>query len=111
MKKLHWLILVCGLFVSTSFGCNKNSNDNSLSKLDNQNVPGLILYYGDPAVDGCGWMIEINKVIYSPITLDDAFKKDSLKVILDYQTLSTTWNCGWRNPGYPQIKISNIKQL
>ena len=59
--------------------------------------------------NGCGWLIKIDSLLYAPTTLDSEFKKDSLKVILDYDILSTTWNCGWRKPGYIQINIERIK--
>jgi len=80
MKKVKLVLILFGIIGITTFSCNDNLDSLSV----NQNTPGLVLYYGDPAVDGCGWMIEINKVAYSPILLDSGFKKDSLKVILDY---------------------------
>jgi len=107
MKKVKIFLILLGMIGIVAFSCKKNKLD-SLSI--NQNLQGLILYYGDPAVDGCGWMIEINKVAYSPILLDSTFRKDSLKVILDYQLLASTWNCGWRSPGYNQIEIKAIKK-
>ena len=83
-------------------GCEKENEP------DVQNVNGLVLYYGDTAADGCGWIIKMNNVEYSPINLDSKFQEDSLEVILDYDTLTSTWNCGWRKPGYQQIQIITI---
>ncbi len=77
-------------------------------KLDMKNSEGLVLYYGDPSVDGCGWMIKIDTTVYSPINLDSIFQKDSLEIILNYDTLISTWNCGWRDPGYQEIEIKEI---
>lgn len=104
MKHFKYIIFLCGITGIIAWGCEKN-------KQDTLNSTGLILDYGDPAVDGCGWMIEINKLVYSPKSLDSSFRKDGLKVIIDYQQLSTIWNCGWRSPGYKQIEIKNIKKL
>jgi hypothetical protein len=72
---------------------------------------GLVLYYGSPAVDGCGWVIRIDKVDYSPMNLDAKFEKDSLKVVVNYQILKSTFICGDGVGRYQQIKITSIKQL
>lgn len=75
-----------------------------------QDKKGIILYYGEPGFDGCGWMVKVDNTIYSPIEqLDLHFQKDSLVVILDYDTLESYWNCGWREPGYQQIDIKKIE--
>ena len=44
-------------------------------------------------------------------TIDAAFQKANLNVNLSFVVLTTTWNCGWRVPGYKQIKIINIKKV
>jgi hypothetical protein len=72
-------------------------------------VKGLVMYYGSPSVDGCGWMIEIDTIVYSPINLESTFQKDSLEIILDYDTLTSRWNCGWIKPGYQEIELKEIK--
>jgi hypothetical protein len=83
---------------------------------DNKNEPtlesanGLVLNYGDPAADGCGWVIQVDKVIYSPVNLDTTFQQDSLKVAVVYQSLSSYSLCGWLTPGYREIKITSIKK-
>ncbi len=70
----------------------------------------MVVYEGDPSVDGCGWLIQHGENFYSPVNLDPDFKTDSLKIILSYRTLESTWNCGWRTPGYVQIEIVEIKK-
>jgi hypothetical protein len=100
------IIFLCGIIGITAYSCGKDEKKMSSQK---QNVSGMVLYFGEPAVDGCGWLIKIDSVIYSPISLDSMFKKDSLKVILDYDILNSAWNCGWREPGFLQIEIKNIK--
>jgi hypothetical protein len=102
MKTTILKISVFALFFSLmGAGCEKE--EPSMKKAN-----GLVLYYGNPAVDGCGWMIKIDSIEYSPTNLDSMFQQDSLKVILDYDTLNSTWNCGWREPGYQQIQIIEI---
>jgi hypothetical protein len=64
--------------------------------------------FGEGGVDGCGWIIRVDNIEFSPINLDLKYRKDSLKINLDYDTLTSTWNCGWRDPGYQQIQIKSI---
>ncbi len=104
MKKIKLTIFLVLSLVFLAISCEKKD------ELNQYHTNGLVLYYGDPAVDGCGWMIKIDTVVYAPINLDANFQKDSLKVVVDYQTLKSTWNCGWRSFGYQQIKIGYIKQ-
>ena len=105
MKKLPFTFLFVFIFGFISFSC-KQSNDMSGS----QYSKGLIRYLGDPAVDGCGWMIQINDSIYAPTNLDTKFKIDSLNIVLNYNILTSAWNCGWRIPCYRQITITDIQK-
>jgi hypothetical protein len=100
-------IFLCGIIVISSFNCSKTN----LKSSEQKDVSGMVLFQGDPAVDGCGWLIKIDTMMYSPINLSANFQKDSLKVILGYERLNSTWNCGWRIPGYYQIKIINIQKI
>ena len=106
MKPIKAILFLCGIIVISAFSCNKNY----ITSSERQDVLGMVLFKGDPAVDGCGWLIKIDTVLYSPIILGTNFQKDSLKVILDYELLNSTWNCGWRIPGYFQINIKNIQK-
>lgn len=90
------------LFSLMGAGCEKSNETNILTG------NGLILYYGDPAVDGCGWVIEVKDTTYYPTNLDPKFQKDNLEVTVNYRILSSTWNCGWRDPGYQEIELSKI---
>lgn len=102
MKTILKISMVFLPLVIMGAGCEKNNETDILTG------SGLILYYGDPAVDGCGWVIEVKDITYSPTNLDPKFKKDSLEVILNYRILKSIWNCGWRNPGYQEIELSEI---
>lgn len=96
-----------GLLFILILGCKKNDQNNSMIY---QNISALVLNYGDPSVDGCGWMVKTDKDIYSPVNLNNDYKKDSLIIFMDYEILSTTWNCGWRTPGYKEIQINKIRK-
>ncbi len=106
MKKIDVISLLFILvLVFEIFGCKQNSEE-----VGSQYQKGLILYLGDPAVDGCGWMVQVNDSLYSPINLDPKFQVESLKVTLNYTVLSSTWKCGWRTPGYKEINIGSIQK-
>ncbi|MFZ5986710.1 MAG: hypothetical protein ACOYWZ_06260 [Bacillota bacterium] len=106
MKKLKLLsiFLLAPFYMGLlSAGCEKDD-------IIIENSHGIVLYYGNPSVDGCGWMIKIDTLLYSPINLDSVYQKDSTKVLLDYKILTSIWNCGWRQPGYQQIEILKISK-
>ena len=95
------LMLTVGII---AVSCDKKSDPNL------QSANGLVLNYGNPEVDGCGWVIQVDTVVYSPVNLNTNFQQGNLKVIVDYQILNTYFSCGWRTPGYRQIKITSIKK-
>ena len=88
-------------------GCAKKEEPNNNIKAE-----GLILDYGSPASDGCGWVIKINGNVYSPVELlDSKFQKDSLKINIEYRILPTQSTCGgWRTSGYVKIEILKISK-
>lgn len=100
LKILSVLVII---FLVSSFSCKKDEQ-----KSKTEMATGMVLFFGEPAVDGCGWVIKIDTVTYSPIELDSKFKIDSLKVKLNYEILNSRWHCGWREPGYFQIIIKTI---
>jgi len=71
-----------------------------------------IINGGAVAADGCGWLIKINtgNQEYSPVSLPDGFKTDSLKVVIIYQLLTTKFHCGnvVNSSGITQIKLISI---
>jgi len=99
----------CALFLILAIGMSTVSCDTK-SDQGLQTTKGLVLNYGNPEVDGCGWVIKVDTVVYSPVNLDTAFKQDSMKVKINYQILNTYFSCGWRTPGYREIKITSIKK-
>jgi hypothetical protein len=104
MKAIILKISFIFLFLSSmGAGCEKKEEQDNI-----QIKQGLVLNYGDPSVDGCGWVIQINEIIYSPLKLDAEFQKDSLKINIEYRVLNATATCGWYNPGYSKIEIIKI---
>jgi hypothetical protein len=105
MKALKLIMFLTGVIVIISLGCRKEKDTASALRV---NAKGLVLFAGDPSVDGCGWLIQIDTINYSPIILDSEFKKDSLHILVDYELLNSKFRCGWREPGLSQIEIKKI---
>ena len=100
------LLKLLSLFLITLFifsYCNKEVNETIKDE-------AIILYEGDPAVDGCGYFLSINEVKYKPIELASDFSKDGLIVNVEYQLLDNKWYCNWQEKEYPLIKIVNISK-
>ena len=95
------------LCITAVLSCKKNSTNPSVT------ANALVLNYGDPAADGCGWIIKITGTdsTYSPVTLADAYKTDSLKVTISYTLADSKFNCGWLpGGGVTQIKLGTISK-
>jgi hypothetical protein len=98
--------LLMGLTIVLSIACYKIKEKNFDSKIMEKS--GLVKNYGNPAVDGCGWVVEIDKIDYSPENLPAEFQKDSLDVHLKFQLLDEIANCGFSKNAYDKIKIRLI---
>ena len=72
----------------------------------------LVVWLGEPSLDGCGWMINldvdgINHDWY-PDALADEFKVDSLAVDISYQMTSDSSFCGLDPTKIPVIELVEI---
>lgn len=103
ISKILKLSLFCLVLNFIGIGCEKDQES------DIEDVAGILLFYGSPAADGCGWIVKIDGTGYSPINLEPISKKDSTEVILSYDTLGYTMHCGWRDSGYEKIQINEIE--
>ena len=74
---------------------------------------GFVRNLGDPAVDGCGWVIELlfSDVIvgYRPDKLAEEFKVDGLEVTVEYKQTLEQSPCG-KLQTIPVIKIFSIQE-
>ncbi|WKV10741.1 hypothetical protein [Marivirga harenae] len=116
MKKLksaipvaYLRILVFFLFALFVMSCDNQSPVDE-GPPDHEDVSALIVFDGSPAVDGCGWLIQIDQEFQAPVNLDSAFMIESLEVVLSYNFLESNRLCGWRDPGYKEIEILEIKK-
>jgi hypothetical protein len=97
---LIFILVLPALIISS---CKKGTNDIKAN--------AIIIDTGDPAADGCGWLIKINSTdsTYSPKNLPVLYQIDSLKVHISYKRLTTRFGCGMSpGHGYYQIQLDAI---
>lgn len=100
MRKLSKIIILLGLTLFMAFSCDKEE--------DYITSDAIIIDAGDPAVDGCGWLIEISNETFKPTELGEEFHENNLFVTIEYQVLDSEWTCGWILEKYKEINIKSI---
>jgi hypothetical protein len=98
--RLLFLFVVFTLFISS---CTK----------EDEYHHAIVRDGGDVAVDGCGWLIEMEStgLIYKPVQFPDTFKTDGLEVTLVYVSLDSKANCGFAPLVYDEIRILKIRPI
>jgi hypothetical protein len=76
-------------------------------------VNAIVINEGDPAADGCGWLIKTaTDTIFHPTNLSTKYQVDSLKIHINYHKLADKFECGGipesLNGGIPEIQIDAI---
>lgn len=98
------------LFLVVSCGCCKETTSSQEGCKDCLTSEGVMGYYGDPATDGCGWLIEIGNEKYSL----NKFKKNdfeiSERVKIVYKKTDKLFHCTW-NLKYTIIETIKIEEL
>lgn len=69
----------------------------------------LVRYSGDIAVDGCGWVLDMESGTVHPTNLEVEFQQDSLLVEISYKESSGTFNCGF-GTSLKQIELLSISK-
>ncbi|MFD1255295.1 hypothetical protein ACFQ3S_00675 [Mucilaginibacter terrae] len=54
-----------------------------------------VINTGSPALDGCGWLIKVGTVSYSPDNLPENFKESGINVKIEYTVSDADFVCGW----------------
>jgi hypothetical protein len=103
MKILSLITITMVLIFSACKSKGGATSDTSCSSCED----AMIRNYGDPAVDGCGWVVNVSSTIYMPKNLLPEFYEDSLKVRIKYKVLERV-NCGMLKDAYPSIFIEEI---
>lgn len=73
-------------------------------------VSATIYDYGEPALDGCGWVIEVSNKVYKPVNLSSQYQIDGLSVQIDFTKLNSKANCGLAINAYDELEINKIKK-
>ena len=105
-------VIISGIFlmlISGLWGCDWvdyfNVSDNDVF----QETEATILYTGEPAVDGCDWVVVINEKSYHPQNLPDEFQEENLNVQIRYKLTDEDFVCGFSS--IPEIFIHSIERL
>ncbi|MBX7182047.1 MAG: hypothetical protein K1X82_08045 [Bacteroidia bacterium] len=81
----------------------------SSCKKNETTYSALVRYSGDIAVDGCGWVLDLETGTCHPTNLDADFQQDSLLVEISYKEISGTFNCGF-GTSLKQIELLSISK-
>lgn len=101
-------LLLSLLLLMVTIGCKKQSGLQAVVA-----VNATIYDTGDPAADGCGWLIKPDNenATFKPINLSDEYKKDKAKVIITYTILSTNYTGCIQVPGSTGMNQIEIKSI
>lgn len=118
MKAKTVLLIMISLFFLGGTGCEKKESPRSIVR------SSAILYFSNPAVDGCGWEIQIAGESFYPTNLSDEIKESILssiegyeirkqKVELEYVVLTTKTKCAsaWNSTYFKDIEIIKIEVI
>jgi hypothetical protein len=96
------------MFLTAVIGCKKQSGLQTVVA-----VSATIHYTGDPAADGCGWLIKPDNenATFKPINLSDNYKTDNAKVTISYLILSTNYTGCVQVPGGAGMNQIEIKSI
>jgi hypothetical protein len=106
-------IAIISLIISLIFSYKKGNS--SKGNNVNPNIPiistnATIIDEGDPAVDGCGWIIKTDEAdsTFNVPDLAGQYKIANLKVHIDYHKLTTRYFWGFNPVGITEIKLDTI---
>lgn len=103
MRTLSLIIFTAFL---TFFAC-KSKEGTVSNDACNSCEDAIIRNYGDPAMDGCGWVVNASSIVYMPKNLLPEFYIDSLEVRIKYKVLERV-NCGLVKDAHLSIFIEEI---
>jgi len=99
-----------GIFLTSLLFLSCKTKEGQLTEGECSNcVDAMVSNYGDPALDGCGWVIDVSSTIYKPQNLPLAYKIDSLAVQIRFKALDSV-NCGMIQNAFREISISEIRK-
>ncbi len=105
MKRLFFIAITTSLVFSACKGNKGTMTDSSC----NDCKDAVIRNYGDPALDGCGWVVDVSSTIYMPKNLAPEFHTDGLEVKIKYEELGRV-NCGLVKDAHLSMQIEEIQK-
>ncbi|RIY36134.1 hypothetical protein CKY20_08320 [Capnocytophaga canis] len=72
---------------------------------------GKIVDMGNPASDGCGWLIEINGIYFAMDGFDNQFQTNGLYVKVSYLHTKFHYLCGRGGKPFSVIKIIRMDKM
>ncbi len=103
MKKQFSVLI---LLICMSVSCKKTD------QVTAKDIPATIIYSGDIAADGCGFLIKIDAsgTSYHADNLPETYQKDKLPVTISYHLLDTKYSCGLLSNNLSVIQIDVIQK-
>jgi len=100
---IYTAVFLFVLLTGSGLACKKENGDPVNKKL----VNAIVLGTPPVEVDGCGWILKVDSVLYSPDNLPDQFKVNNLNVNVSYQVITRFSPCGWGN----NISVVHIDEI
>lgn len=96
------LLYIILIIILLSTNCNKKEGW----------IAAVIVDSGSPAVDGCGFLIEIGNQVYYPVNLEERYQIDKKRVKVLYVALEEIYTCGFPHSGskFQKIDIREITE-
>jgi len=92
LKVTYILALISLCIVTTA--CRKSLRNQDIDPNQRQ-ATATVIDAGEPLADGCGWLIKIGDVTYSPDNLSSYFKINNIQVKIKYTISDADYSCGW----------------
>lgn len=112
LNKLFVSCIIVSLVISAFFvqSCKKGTD----SKITIIIEDAIVVNTGDPAADGCGWLLKTNTdSTYNAPNLAVQYQVNNLKIHIAYHKLTTRYYCGQlpipQNHGITQVQLDTIK--
>jgi lipoprotein len=103
-------VILIALFVAAAMGCRKDE-DCSCNNIRTFITEATVIDGGDPRVDLCGWLIDINNEKVYAERLEEGFKIDNLRVRITYIEGEEPYFCGRNRVEFRRIIILKIKKI
>jgi hypothetical protein len=112
MKKTIFTIITLLFFSCFFISCDKETEINNPLDLGNTQpvtANAQIVDGGAPAVDGCGWLVNVSNQYLKADNLPDVYKVHNLAVTITYNPLNSFYRCGLLPQSYGNIEIVSIR--